>query len=413
MDQTFALIREPFTFIPDHCGRIGKPILKTRLMYKDAYLLYGKAAAEIFQDTELFDHKATKVNCFERAMLGPEGIIGISGEFSKISAWEDLNFITSQSVENLCSEIRVAWCSDVRRWSNIVLLEELHKVMLWAACGWCGIPITTDEVDSRANHFHNVIYGCCGSWKERRKARKSRYELEKWVTQIVSLAQQNQLPTEPNSFLSRMAKRRDQNGNIVKVSTVVPQVMALLRQVVDLARYVVFSALALEKNYELIWQLELNEMLRESFAYEVLRYYPLSPFLTASVKQDFVWDDVTLTKGKLALLDIYGCNHDWSAWDGPHEFVADRFIKWTGEPFSIESRPEYYNTYPIRCAYDQMVVVILKEAIRILVSEFDYSVPVQDLTVALNRVRPIPHSGFLIGDIHGRKPYVNAMSSNT
>lgn len=89
------------------------------------------------------------------------------------------------------------------------------------------------------------------------------------------------------------------------------ELINVLRPIVAISYFLVFSALALHEHPKYKeWLRSGNSREREMFVQEVRRYYPFGPFLGALVKKDFVWNNCEFKKGTSVLLDLYGTNHD-------------------------------------------------------------------------------------------------------
>ena len=132
---------------------------------------------------------------------------------------------------------------------------------------------------------------------------------------------------------------------------------------------------------------------------EVRRLYPFFPFAAAKVKKEFEWNGYLFPEGRKVLLDLYGTNHDERIWNEPDKFYPERFIDWSGDPFTFipQGGGDHYQNH--RCAGEWITIEIMKSAVNFLVREIKYDVPVQDLSIKLSQMPAIPKSRFVINNV--------------
>ncbi|HEX9978968.1 MAG TPA: cytochrome P450 [Flavobacterium sp.] len=180
------------------------------------------------------------------------------------------------------------------------------------------------------------------------------------------------------------------------------EVINLVRPIVAITRYIIFSAHALHEHPEYRQKLRNNDSLYELFIHEVRRFYPFFPFTSAKVRKTFDWNGVNFPKGSMVLLDIYGTNHDEKTWTDPGKFIAERFSDWNGSPYNFIPQGGGSHNLNHRCPGEWITIKLSKIALRFLVKKMDYTVPEQDLRIDLGRIPAIPESRFRIAMVKKR-----------
>src|SRR5690625_2314699 len=154
----------------------------------------------------------------------------------------------------------------------------------------------------------------------------------------------------------------------------------VLRPIVAISTFVIYSALALHEHPEAKKKLQSgNNDDLELFVQEVRRYYPFGPFLGAMVRKDFTWNDYDFKEGTLVFLDMYGTNHDPRIWKDPNEFRPERFKKWNGSLYNFIPQGGGDPTKGHRCAGENITIELMKVALEFLLYKIDYVVPEQEI----------------------------------
>lgn len=112
----------------------------------------------------------------------------------------------------------------------------------------------------------------------------------------------------------------------------------VLRPTVATSVYVTLVAHALDAHPT--WRARLAEGdggEDHAFVQEVRRCYPFFPAVTAVVREDFTWRGHAIPRGRRALLDLFGTNHDGRVWADPSHFQPERFLG--AEPDPLINRP--------------------------------------------------------------------------
>lgn len=175
------------------------------------------------------------------------------------------------------------------------------------------------------------------------------------------------------------------------------ELLNVIRPICAIATYISFILLALHDHPR--WRELLNgELEPEHFVQEVRRYYPFTPFVGARARETFSWRGVTFARGQLALLDIYGLNHDPRYWEQPDSFDPHRFALPVDalRVFIPQGGGSAHEGH--RCAGEDVTVALMRQALSHLLA-LNYEVPAQDLRYSLSRIPARLASGFVISQV--------------
>ncbi|NHM32132.1 cytochrome P450 [Bacillus sp. C11] len=201
---------------------------------------------------------------------------------------------------------------------NVVLFEESKEILCRIACHWAVVPLKGFEVNERAEEFHDMVdvFGAVGPrhWKGRR----ARTKTEDWIIGVIEDVRNGELQADAGSALHKMAFYKEPAGSQLDSKIAAVELITVLRPIVAIATLITFSALALHNYPEYKGKLQSggNE-LKEIFAQEVRRFYPIGPFVGARARKDFEWHNAEFKEGMLVLLDMYGTSHHSRLWDNP------------------------------------------------------------------------------------------------
>ena len=284
----------------------------------------------------------------------------------------------------------------------MVLFDEMQDILCRASCSWTGMPLQENEVHQRAKDFAAMVdaFGSLGISRHLR-GKHAHNRAEGWISSAVNRIRTGTLTINADTPLYAIATFKDLNGQLLPVKMVAVELINIIRPIVAISYYIVFSALAIYQSPGIREKLRQgnNEYL-EMFVQEVRRFYPIAPFLGAVVSHDFEWRNYHFTRGTRVFLDVYGINHDPHTFTTPELFMPERFKDWNGSPYNFipQGGGEYKTGH--RCAGEWLTIEVMKIVIRFLVQEITYSVPEQqDLSYPLSRMPTYPRSGIVIQDV--------------
>lgn len=201
--------------------------------------------------------------------------------------------MSEEGIQKLADLTREQLHNYGQKWSqtdSIVLFRELREVLCRASCAWTGVPLLESEVGQRTKDLAAMIDGSAAIGLKYWRGKQSRKRAEKWIEEIIQQVRHNKLKVAENSGLYAIAMQQDLTGELLDEHTAAVEVINVLRPILAIARYVIFTVLALHEHPQYREKLQQNnEQYYEWFVQEVRRYYPFFPFASATVRQDFNW----------------------------------------------------------------------------------------------------------------------------
>lgn len=406
LDSSLSLLLEGYQFISNRCKKYQTNIFQTRLLGQHAICVSGEEYAEMFYDQNLFQRKGATPQRIQKSLFGQHGVQTLDGAQHKHRKSLFMSLMTSKNIRDIAEITYDQWEAAIVRWEfmdQVILFNEVEKIMCRVACEWAGVPLWARELELRTNDLSALInaFGAVGMrhWH----GRWARKRAENWIRGMIKDVRNNKISAVEGKALYAMSWHRNLDGSLMNTQMAAIELINILRPIVAIARYITFGALALHHYPEVKQKLEQDhEDYKLMFVQEIRRFFPFGPFLGARVRKDFQWKYIHFIKGTLVLLDIYGTNHDPTIWDNPDEFNPERFKNWDGNPFNFIPQGGGEFTVGHRCAGEWITVEIMKKSLDVLVSKINYEVPSQDLNVSLIRMPSIPKSGFIIANVKAK-----------
>ncbi|MDT0643498.1 cytochrome P450 [Zunongwangia sp. F363] len=399
MDSTLGILREGYPFFQKKFEKQNTDVLKTRLLLRKTLVVRGEEGAEIFYDQQKFKREGATPSRFKKTLFGKKGVQGLDGKEHVVRKKLFMQCMSRDSISSLQHHFEVLWRMQIPEWrtkEEIVLFDEVEKILTQAGCQWVGVPLPEKDIRLRTNQLSELIDSSGGVGLRHYKGRRARKKAEKWIEALVDkIRKENKQNPEEASILGKFSLHRDLNGKLLDKKIVAVEILNLIRPIVAIARYIVFSAMALHEHPQYYKRLRgKHENLDLYFVQEVRRFYPFFPFVAAMVKEKFSWNGVSFKKGRRVLLDLYATNHDERNWTNAGIFYPERFADWDGSAFNFIPQGGGDHNHNHRCAGEWITINITRAAINLLVKEMDYEVPKQDLQIKMSRIPAIPGSRF-------------------
>jgi len=403
LDNTLALLREGYLYIPNRCRRYHSDVFKTRLLLQDTICMSGAEAAALFYDADRFVRKGAAPMRVQKTLFGVGGVQGLDGERHLHRKLLFMPLMDDSNVEQLVRLTALEWDNAIARWERrerIVLFDEVQEILCRAVCAWVGVPLPEPDVAQRTADFAAMIEAGGKVGPAHWRGRHARKRTERWIVELI-----HHLRTQPNPAMDHrmaelIASYRGLDGELLSEHVAAVELINVIRPTIAIGRFIVFAALALHEHPECRQGIAAaDEQYREWFVQEVRRYYPFFPFVAARVRKDFEWHGYRFRKGTRVMLDLYGTNHDGRAWREPDKFQPERFRTWGGSAYNFIPQGGSDVRTQHRCPGEPIVIALVKDAVRILVERMRYEVPEQDLRVSLSRIPTLPESRFVISGV--------------
>src|SRR5690625_1292201 len=101
-DNSIALLREGYRFIPDRCRRFQSDIFQTRILLQNTICLSGSAAAELVYDKTLFRRADAAPQLLKKTLFGVGGVQGLDGERHRLRKAMFMALMTPPAIDELC-----------------------------------------------------------------------------------------------------------------------------------------------------------------------------------------------------------------------------------------------------------------------------------------------------------------------
>lgn len=407
IDHTLSMAREGYMYIPNRRHSFQSDVFETRLLGEKAVCMGGKQAAELFYDDEKFQRKGAPPKRVVQSFFGENSVQTLDGDAHQHRKDMLMSAMTSDRLQHLIDIMEQQWEKAVEEWEGkeqVVLYEEIQKLLCKAACQWVGVPLEEDEIDRRTKELASLFESAAAIGPAYWAGRSGRNNLDKWIGEFVESIRNGEYNGRKDTILYQFAWIRDFNGNLLNSKTAAVEVINLLRPIVAISVYINFLALSLHHYPEERRRLASgDETYTEMFVQEVRRFYPFFPFIGARVKKDFTWGNYEFKEGTLTMLDIYGTNHDPDLWENPDVFNPNRFADWEGSPFGFipQGGGDYWAGH--RCAGEWVTIEVMKVSLDFLANRMDYDLPDQDLSFSMVSMPSIPKSKVVIDNVRRKR----------
>lgn len=412
-DSTLALLLDPYRFIAKRCRRYGTEVFQARILLRRTLCLSGPEAARLFYNPGYFSREGAAPGRVQKTLFGRGGVQTLDGEEHRHRKRMFMSLMTPSAIGRLGDIAAAEWNNRARRWAGlerVVLYEELQSLLTRAACEWAGVPLPEPELEKRA-HQLTALFDNAGSVGPRHwRSRCARKRAERWIMELVEEVRAGWLHPPAQSALHLIAHYRDPYGRPLQPRAAAVEVLNILRPMVAVAVYIVFAAHALHRHPECRERLRAGERnYADLFVQEVRRCYPFFPAVMARVRHDFEWKGYAFRRGRRAMLDLYGTNHDPRVWVDPDEFRPERFRGWNGNPFNFipQGGGDYHANH--RCAGEWITLELMRVALDFLAARIRYEVPEQDLRIDYSRLPALPGSRFIITRVGPRPAGAGAL----
>ena len=402
-DHTISLLKEGYLFIQNRTHRCNCNPVVTRLLGERVICMTGARAAKLFYDPTYFTRKDAAPKRIQKTLFGENAIQGMNGKAHFHRKQLFLSLMSTAEQQRLTMIINrklEAAIGTWRRLKQIVLFDEMKKILCESACKWAGVPLQQTELYGRAEDFYAMVdsFGAIGPRHFR--GRSARKRTEAWIGRIFDAVRSGKLRAAQGTALHEIAFFNEEDGSLMDTNMAAIELINVLRPIIAISTYITFAALALHRYPECRDPLlHGDSYYLEMFTQEVRRFYPFTPFVGARVRKDFIWNDCYFEKGTLVILDIYGMNHDASIWDQPYKFMPERFHGPVSDLYQFIPQGGGYTAITHRCPGEGITVEVMKTVVDFLVRRIHYTVPKQVLSYPLNKIPTLVESGFIMTNI--------------
>lgn len=406
LDSTLALLADPYGFIAKRCRRFHSDLFEARILFRKTICMSGRPAAELFYDTEHFERSGAAPEPLRATLFGKGAVQGLDGAEHLQRKALFLQILSAQAVERLAERTHRLWREAAAQWPvgrDVRLYDEAQRVLTQAVCQWAGVPLAPNDVALRRDQLVPLFDSAARGPVRHFRARRARHQAERWLCTVIEAVRARRLVPPAGSPLQLVAWHRDAGGNLLAPRVAAVELLNVLRPTVAVSVYIVWAAHALENQRgarEALLRGDDRSLM--CFLQEVRRHYPFFPAVVARVKHDFVWNGFRFRKGRRAMLDLHGTNHDPRSWASPEQFRPERFDQ------AARHRPGPFDFVPQgganaqahhRCPGEAVALALMAAAVDVLLHHVDYMLPPQDLRIDAQRLPALPRSGLVISRV--------------
>ncbi|MFK4066662.1 cytochrome P450 [Streptomyces sp. NPDC029674] len=398
--ESLALATEGYAWLPDLMRAQDDTALSLRVLGHPALAVRGPDAVRFFYDEEHVRRHGALPGPVLSTLFGHGAVHTLDGDDHRQRKSLFLPLLETDVVTAAAGHIADAWDEAVPRWRaqpEVVLFDEVGRVITRGVCRWAGVPLAEDEEQSLARDLLAMVDGFATAGPRHWRARRARTRQEQRFAALVTEMRADTAQAAPaGSVLDRVRGHRDASGTELTPRIAAVELLNVIRPTAALSWFVAFAAHALHR-----WP-EHRERLRSdgavfatAFAHEVRRFYPFAPFLGGRAVTELTWHGHRVPAGGLVLLDIYGQNHDERLFKDSYAFRPERFLDHPPGRDELIPQGGADPRTGHRCPGEVMAVGVLEMLARRLAA-LEYRIPPQDLAIPLNRIPTRPRSGVLI-----------------
>lgn len=391
LDASVAFLREGYAFATRRFEEQRSDAFRTRILGRPVVVARGREAAATFSEGHAFTRQGA-IPPSALHLLQDEGSVHTLSDaehaqrkslFLRLERPEELERVRSLVAEEWRRALP-GW----RRAGRIVLFDELTPLLTRVALRWADIP----EADWRpgvAAELGAMIRNAGRVGPPNWAARRRRHATERWARGMIMRARDRD---DDGTLLADLARHRDRSGRVLDAELAGVELLNILRPTVAVGRFIVFAALALERNPDFR---AADDAETADFVNEVRRVSPFFPVVGGIARERVAISGESIERGEWVLLDLYGTNHDPKEWEDPHRFQPGRFRHYVDRNALV---PQGGGTSAggHRCPGELATIAIMSEAVQQLRHGMEYAVPEQDLRIHLGRMPALPESGLLL-----------------
>ncbi len=395
-DSTFGLRRDPYRYVRRHCASKGSDAFETRLLLEPALCMTGVDAARFFYDETQFTRTDAAPGFLTATLFGEGGVQGLDGAAHRHRKAQFLALVGPGRTDAL-SRGAVSGIEGLAGRGRITLQDALEEVLTEAVCDWSGIPVAAAEVPMRSRMLSHLFEHAASVDLRQILARRARDRAEDWAGEQIEAVRAGRLTPPPDAALAAIAGWRDLEDRLLPPGVAAVELLNVLRPFVAISAFLTFAAHALATCEGEAVRLRADPERVPRFVQEVRRVYPFFPLVVARARRELRWRTFRIPEGQLVALDLWGTNRDPSAWEDPDQFRPDRFIDWTGDPFTLIPQGGGDHAEEHRCPGEWVTRDVMEAGTRALLDLVDWNDLLrQDLSLNMRNLPGLPRDRMVV-----------------
>lgn len=385
---------------------VDAPVVKAEFFNKSITVIYGEEAARKFYDPENFKREGAMPKPVLKTLFGEDGVQTLDGKAHHHRKNYFMDLMTPERMEEY-HQVLAKHLSEAldKQHGEFELFDLANKVLFNAISEWSGINLAKfdkETLEKLAENQISMISSAVTSPTDHMKGISDRKESEKWAQELIKEARKHPVPGKENRALYTFANATDLNGELLPVEVAAVDLLNIIRPTVALTVWVALMGHALFAKEGIYNALQADfANLQDPFIQEMRRYYPFFPMLPAISISDVEIDGYEIPKDSWVVLDVYGTNHDERNLVLPEQFDIERYI---GKAKDLSYEEEYEMIAQgggkfremHRCAGEWITLHSMRVFSDHLVNKYEFTVPEQDWTIAMNQFPTYPNSKALL-----------------
>ncbi|WP_250000842.1 cytochrome P450 [Actinoplanes sp. M2I2] len=394
-DQTLPFATKGYAWLPDLRRRShGRPV-PMRFGGQRAVGVSGPDAARFFYDEGNFERHTALPEPVVGTLFG-KGVHTLDDQAHKARKALFVALLMHQDgIDNLASLTGKIFDEAADGWRGdrpVSLFDGTAKVLADAVSRWTGVPDDERDLDALTADLVAMVDGFATLGPRHWRARVARQRRERRFAKIIDSVR-GQDPTD--TPLSRIAHHLE-DGRQLDARTAAVELINIIRPTTAVTWFVAFAGHALDRWPASRARLRAgDDDYTLAFVHELRRFYPFAPFLGARARHDLSFQQTSIPRGALVLLDVYGQHHDPRVWPDPYEFRPERFLGRKVGAFELIPQGGGDPRTGHRCPGEKITIAVLGTLVQRL-AKLDYYMPPQNADIDLSRVPARVRSGWQI-----------------
>ena len=385
-DRSLELLRHGYLFWDTLRRLEGTEVVQARLLHERATAIRGGTAAEFFYEQPGTERSSALPTALIGPLFGRGPVHQLDGAAHAHRKSLFTGLLDAHASTDVVSRVARLWDERVAHWHRSVdLFDEVGQVLFEAGCEWIGIGYSAEEVPGRTRDMLAMVDGFGSPGPRNLRARRARKRTDAWMSGLIRRSRDGD---DHGSPLDRVARFRDENGELLPVHTAAVEAVNLLRPLVAVSWLTAGLFRAYADHPDLGAGVASGVVSPFHVANEVRRTQPFVPFLATRATQDLSFEGALIPAGTLIVLDVWGTNHDPRLWSRPDEFDPTRFAITPVTPYNLVPQGGGFTETGHRCPGEDLTLAVLT-VLADRVARFSWRL--EEGPAGLRRMPPEPH----------------------
>jgi len=341
-DDSLSLLTRGYDF-GAHLWRRARPgarAVPLVLLGRDALLVRGPDAVELFYDPEIVARHGAMPSIVQETLFGRGSVHSLDGDEHRERKRVFVRALYDDAeVQRLLPLLEQEWGGELDAWvggAERSAYDAAVGALGRAIMRWAGLPGTAAARTRWAVRQAQIVDGFGVPYSpEYLLAVGNRWWSDRHARRLIEAVRAGALDAAPGTALHEWAHHRDSAGELLPARLAGVELQNSFRPMIAVARFVAFAAKELHDRPEWRERIAAETSMRgrltegpiaTAFAQEVRRTAPFVPMLPGWALVDVEHDGEPLRAGGRLVLDILGTDVDERSWERADEFAPDRFV---------------------------------------------------------------------------------------